>query len=258
MSNLILAWRNHVDDATLTASSEASVRPATNLQDENGGTYWQTVDGVDSGVTLDIDAGSAVTWRAFGAFRTNFTTAMTWTIALGTSPGASDVYSSGSVSGGIAAGYNQAIHVADQDYSARHCRITLGDGANPDTFLRVGLLYAGPIFQPGFNIAFGWSVGREDRSRMLVSRGGQKWPIDGPRPRILDFSLEFQTDAEVFDDLLELDRLQGVTGNVLAIPRPGGTYVGKEAVFGTMTMTERPRNAIHRYWSRRFTVEERL
>lgn len=241
----------------ITASSEIAARPVTNLLDDHGGNYWQTADAVTD-AWFDVDAGEPVTWRAFGIFRTNLTTAATWRITLGSTKGGASIYDSGTISAGIVAGYNQALHVASADQLARWCRVRIIDDDNPDTFLRVGLAFAGPIFRPGINIAYGWSIGRDDRSRMLVSRGGQKWPIDGPSPRIIDFSLEFQTDAEVFDDLLELDRLQGITGNVLAIPRPDGSHVGKEAVFGTLTATERPRNPHFGYWSKRFTIEERL
>ncbi|GGG51765.1 hypothetical protein GCM10010964_43680 [Caldovatus sediminis] len=79
MSNAVFGWNNHLLTAALTAGSEASELPVSNLVTEHGdpASSWQTAVGVltpQAGAWFAADTGLANSrWRAFALARTNLT-----------------------------------------------------------------------------------------------------------------------------------------------------------------------------------------
>lgn len=255
----MLGWQNRVADGAVTAGSELTTRPVANLQNDQGAERWQTAGALTAagGAYFDIDAGSAVTWRAFGVFRTNLTTAATLRVLLGTTKGASDVYDSGTVSG-VAVGYGQLIHAAASDQTARYCRIQVDDAANPDGNIQIGLAYAGPVWQPAIGLQFGAQQGRDSDRDEVVTKGGQEFPSFNFARRWWGIELVTTDEAEAHEQIAELDRIAGLGGNALLIPMPGGAYQQRQAVFGRLAQSSPislPQFDFYR-WSGRF--EERL
>ena len=253
-------YENRLPTATLTAGAELASTPSSFLANDQGSDRWTTPGGVVTaagGAYVDIDAGAAVDWRLFGAFRTNLSTAATVTITLGTSAGASDVYSSGALSG-IVAGFNQRVHDAGADYSARYCRFAFDDSANADAQIAVGLIYAGPAFLPARQFNLGWPFGRAGSATRAATRGGAIHPSPRALARSGAFAFDFLTEAEAMVEILEIDAHARAAGNVLLIPKVGGTYEQRQAVFGLLTPDGLPAEIGFNRWRYAFTMTERL
>lgn len=259
-ANALIGYVNRIESGVLTAGSAESERPIADLAKVSGGDYWQTTAGTVS-TWFQCDAGSAVEWRLFGLFRTNLTTAATVRWMLGTTAGASDVLDTTAAAANIQAGYGQTVQALGQGYSARYLRCEIADAGNPDGFLRVPLAFAGPAWQPGRNFSYGWSIGWEDPTEMDETIGGQEIARLGPPARrVLELAFDLVGESVVHGTLLEIDRLKGRTGNVLAVPRPdqAAAIVNREAVFGRLGDNARPSNPGFQLWAKRYRVRERL
>ena len=253
--NALLGWTNRIAAGALSAGSETTAAPVANLADDQGASAWQTAGALTS--WFQVDAGAPVTWRAMGIFRTNLTTAATVRWKLGTTAGAADVADSLAQSG-IVAGYNQLTYEFGQDYTARYLRIEITDLANPDGFLKVGLAYGGPMFQPTRNFSYGAAIGRESEVAEVVSRGGQEFPTHNWSRRAWDLAFDFLSEDEAYQQVLELDRVARFGGNVLIIPRPGSPYQQRAALFGRLKNVAAIVVANAAVFSYRFRLTERL
>src|SRR5690606_21756519 len=114
--------------ATFRAGSQVQAAPASNLATNIGAEPWQTagVRTADNGAWVGIDAGKDVPWRAFWIGRSNLTDSAEVRFLLGTSEGAGDIYDSGLLTG-LVPGYQQLVHLAPEEVTARHLRIEVND-----------------------------------------------------------------------------------------------------------------------------------
>lgn len=258
-SGPLIGYENRLIGANITSGSAGSATPASNLATNLGSDPWQTAGDVTvaNGAWAQADAGEAVTWRALWIGRSNLTSDATVRFMLGTTAGDDDVYDSGPLTG-IEPGYQQLVHVLDAEVTARHFRLEIDDAANPDGFIRVGLAYAGPVFQPERGLSYGASFGVAGMRRDITTRGGQLYPSALYQQRQWDVSLDFLREAEMYDEGLEIQRHAEIGGNVLFVPRPGNLQAQKETVFGMIQSraTFGFPNYAQRAWP--FTVTERL
>jgi hypothetical protein len=235
--NAMIGWVNHIRSGAVSAGSETTAQPAVNIQSDHGAEAWQTAGIVTSGAGawLSIDAGTAADWRALVLARTNLTADATLRWRLGDADG--DVYDSGTLPAGVVPGYGQAVHVLPQTVRRRYMRVDIDDPANPDGFIRIGLAYGGPVWQPSINIGPGSSIGREQGGTEVVTRGGQEYVKQDWQRRACDIELEALSDSEAIRDIYELDRIARAGGNVLLIPRPGSPHLARETIFGRLRET---------------------
>lgn len=234
-------WLNAVTSGALSVVSAAANMGAGNLQDDqcSPDSAWQTPSGTVTGAWLVIDSGSASSiWQAFGLFRTNLTAAATvhWKVGntLTTGRVSSPSYDSGSISAGIAPGYLQSLVVPAAVQTGRYCEVQIDDSANPDSFINIPAVYAGPLFMPGASISFASTFGRTDITDEVVTRGGQEFPINRSISRVQSVALASITVAETWASVMELDRVARAGGNVLFTPDVTSATLNNEAVFGRL------------------------
>ena len=67
--------------------------------------------------------------------------------------------------------FQQTVKVLPSRQNARYLQVTVGDSTNPDNFLRVGLAFAGTLWTPGNNFAYGATNGFQNDSDVPVTRG---------------------------------------------------------------------------------------
>lgn len=255
----IFGYRNNLKGATFRTGSQVQAAPASNLATDIGAEPWQTagVRTADNGAWVEIDAGKDVSWRAFWIGRSNLTDAAEVRFLLGTEEGAGDIYDSGWMSG-LQAGYQQLVHVADADVMGQHLRIEVDDPDNPDGFVRIGLAFGGPVFQPTHGIEYGASFGVAGLRQDITTRGGQTYPVALYQQRQWQVSFPALTEEEMYAEGLEIQRCAEMGGNVLFVPRPGNGLEQQETVFGMLQSRATfgfPQWGL-RSWA--FTVTERL
>lgn len=247
MSVSLFGWENYAKVAVLASGSAESNLGVGNLANNQGSAEaaWQTLSGVKQdvdGAWLIIDMGSTVPWRAFGLFRTNLTVTslVRWKVGSTLSAGrlvAPLAYDSGWDAAGIEPGYLQSVTVADTPVSGRYCELALSDTTNTDGFLNIPLVFAGPVFQPLSGITYASSVGRDDQTLELVTRGGQEYPIPLWNKRHWQIAMDGIRSNELWESVGELDRAARAGGNILFVPDYTSGYIQREAIFGRLKST---------------------
>jgi hypothetical protein len=235
MSSLF-GWENHARSAIITASAALPGLGPGQLQNDHGATStsWQTPAGTTSAWLL-VDAGAALSWRALGVFNTNLTTAATLRWRLGNDPGfATALQDSGTLSGTIAAGFRQGLHILPSAVTARYLRLDIADPANPEGALRVAQLYAGTAVAALRSISRQSAFLRIADAPSLTTRGGQEFPLLRHARRAWQVSLPALAQSEVWPLVHALQQAAEDGRNILFVPFPAGPDSAREAVFGRL------------------------
>jgi len=250
---MIIAHDNEWPAATLTESAQVSSLPAENTQVMPVRKPWRV--SATSGY-IDADFGAAVSLQDFAMPWSNLTTAATHRIELSTvSAGANDVLDTGTVSAGVLAGYPEVYYSHASALSAQYMRWTFTDATL--TFLDIGYIFAGVGWRPTRGPAIGDAVRWADGSDIEETIGGQLLTNTGPRFRVADFELNGNSESEVMTNALELDRLQGITANVLVRLDPTNYPVAK-TIFGPLVQATPIIAATFASARKRYSVRQRL
>lgn len=173
-------------------------------------------------------------------------------------------YDSGVINAGISVvagiGYQQSFLGLPSAVTGQFARVDIYDPSNPDGFINIPLVYAGPVFQPLTNFDFSSVFGRTDGTIEMTTRGGQEFPITPYSQRQWQVSLQGIRVSEAMPIVLQIDAAARTNQNILWVPFPTGQYAGMEVTFGRVKPTAGisfPYGAADRR-SYKFTVSERL
>jgi hypothetical protein len=192
-------------------------------------------------------------FRACGAFRTNLTSTGTMTVsALAT--GSIPVVASATFVNG------QAVALFSTDVAADSLQIAFSDPSNPDNHLNIPLIYAGPLWFPTTAMSWASTMGRDDVTDSVVTRGGQTYVNMRATFRRWEIALDGIRTTEAYTQVDVLDRASRVGGNVLGIADTTSANMRFEATFGILKATADVSfplgTAIRRSWRAR--LSERL
>lgn len=283
MSLIFAGAPNRADEAVLTPGSEQPGLPATNLQDRQITRPWRTATTDPASTWLEVAFGANRTVGAVALVRHNFSQGSTWRVKVADDPTFQNLkYDSGDLEvwpnfeefGTQAWGTFQwggvlpqevaeqitlsAYHLLPEQVVATHVRIEISDDSNPDGYLQVGRLVAGPYYRPSRNMDWGWSIGFEDPSEVSKSRGGQTWIDVAERFRVLRFSVANLSEREAFNNIFDhLLRRKGTTGDLLVIPdstRPDQFH--NLALYGRMRSLDPITNPAWEAYETSFEIEE--
>lgn len=235
MTGALFGYVNIAKTATITANSEAL--PGTNVAEDTGSpsVAWQTLAGdlttVD-GALLKIAPASAQTWRVFGVFRTNLTASAVVTFSLYNNGSPPTLVWSATAS--PVAGFGQAVAAAASNQTADFLQITIDDATNPDNFLNVPQVFAGPGWAPSRSIGFSSSVGWDASQADVRTRGGQLYRDLLSRKRRWNIQLDSMSESEAWLDADPLLRTAATGQNVMFIPDTGSSYIQRTSLFGTI------------------------
>lgn len=254
MSNMVLGYQNNVMAAAITVSAADPGLGGDQLQNDQGSaaTAWQTQG--TSGAIL-LTCGADVTWQLFGLFRTNLTPAAvcTWYVIDGVA--GVEV----GLSSPVTAGFGQTILMAPLAYTGERMQVNISDPTNPDGFLNIPLMYAGPAFQPVRNYSWDSSPNRIGQVGKSLTRAGGTIIRPDWTKRTFDLSLSAITAGDLPQfQAAELYARQG--NNVLFVPNPEASSIGVDAIYGEMEsasgFTYPHQSTQARGW--RATITERL
>lgn len=242
MSNLFLGWPNRIDEAALSGGAWLSGLPLANLKERALSKVCRSVNASTGSTVIDLDLGQARSLRALALQNHNLSQAGSWRVKLGSSAGASDIYSgsyqsawslsfdSGQLEWG---GNNWWDGMVDDDYirhpyiapmllstwySARYVRIEISDAANPDGYIQMGRIFVGSGFVPAIGARYGLSEGWEDLSRLDYTLSGALVADIGRRRRWAKFELGYIRQADEAPIVHEMLRRLGTAGEVLYLP----------------------------------------
>lgn len=284
MASILIAYRNHVDTATLSGGVWSGSLPAANLADPQPSKPARTVGTDPSATTVSLDFGATMPIRFVALLRHNLTQSGRWRVRLGAEPSlAEPIYDSGVVgiwpaavpfgvgqwgefnwggrfgAGEIETYGAQAILPIDAAVRARHLRIDLDDAGNVAGYLQAGRLVAGPAWQPTINLQYGWSIEQVDESEVRRSRGGQAYVNARPKYRRMRFTIDHLEKDEMFGHAYELERLKGKGGDIFVIADPEDlTHAHRHTLYGALAESAPIVNNLPGRYARRFVVEELL
>jgi hypothetical protein len=230
-----MLWDNAIDRATLVASTESGSLVAANLLSNlkakvwrstnvNAGVIctWTQAEPVSCVVAAFNNLTSAATMRVYGythptdvlpAFDTGAVVCAAapglgqfmWGMPLGENfyqRGGASLFSYGYGSYGVV--WIPGAH------AVRKLEVHFYDLNNPDTYIEVGRLIAGPVWSPTYNFSFGHSVTFVDSSKNKRTESGDLRGERGPKWRRIEFELG-NMNSEDRAALLRMIRYNGVT-----------------------------------------------
>jgi hypothetical protein len=195
---------------------------------------------------FNIDLGASnIPVRMIGVARHNLTRDALARITAGTTPGGTDLYSTGwipvwpavylpedleweddnfwtgQLSDEEIVGYpSHGMHDALVNIRARYWTIEINDAANPDGYVELAHLRLGTIWSPERNLAPGAQLVWEDRTVSATSLGGVLYSETRPPARVLRLALKGITRVEAFGALLDAQRLLGTHTPFWVVPSP--------------------------------------
>lgn len=259
---------NLADLAVLTVSSNIAAAPASMMQNPHTTRRWigsngsseyilavfdtvdfafQTIDtiglfkcaGVFDGTLRDLSSAAVTRVRLSSADLTG---------------DAGDLLDTGSLSGQIS--YGALVKLLDSPVSAVALKIDLTEGGA--SILEAGRLVIGVRSSFETNFQYGWSFGFSDLSRLRKSAGGQTFVDLDERYRVLSVNFSMLTQAERLGFVQDLDRLNGVSTDVLFVTDTDSADLGRDSVWGlveSMTPVTQPHFDL---FAKTYAISERL
>lgn len=234
--NAVFSWVNLSDAAMLSGGGAVSTLPVQNLQDPQPRKVYRTI-GTSAFAIADLGSAQAADLLAIAG--TNLSTGATGlrVRASNTDPTCTSslVYDSNGDSGLIKLGpdpryLGNVFFLFGATQTARYWRIDVTDASlgNVD----IGRLWIGPKFVPNSNITVGYGLGYDDTGAQGRSVYGQLHIRTGAKSRHAKLQLDFLSEAEAKASMFEMQRLAGVTGDVLFIENPISAFAIVMAFIG--------------------------
>lgn len=226
MANLALGYQNFVPSGVITASASTPGLGADQLQNDQGNASAALQIPATSGtITLNYTG----SYAAFGLFRTNLSPSGVVTFAV--MNGNTVVYSGTALP--PQPNYGQVVLVASVAVSGTSVQVTISDPSNPDGFLNIPLMYAGPALQPTRNFDYQSAPGRTNQLVRADTRsGGALFRSDWIK-RTFDVSLPSLTPTEI-EAVRDMDFIARQGANILLVPNPDAPTIARDALFGEM------------------------
>lgn len=251
MGSIAIATPEIGDLATIGASSESSAMVAANLQTIQPGDKWRSTA---ASAVLNIDLGSAKSFNLVSLLYNNFSSACTWRVRAANSSAVlvstTVPYDSSTVRAWPHTGletdwdYTHAVlWLGGSPQTFRFIRIDISDpsprppagssAAVSVSYVQAGRLIVASARQPTTNLLWGWSLGWNDLAQFQQAANGAIYPDPRGMHRALSFSLDFNTEAEVYDWMFQIDRRRGSHRDLFVIRDPDEpTQIMNQSIYG--------------------------
>lgn len=260
-----ILYDNLADTATVTASSWVAAAPPATLQNEHVSRRWKGRLGASEYVLVDLGAATAIDTIALlgcqaivGDTQANMTAAATTRVRVSTADAmglAGDAYDSGLAAGRVRAAYGALVVHRPAPVTGRYVRIDLAQ-ASAEAIL-AGRLVIGLRSAFAVNFGYGWSYGYADLSRTKKSAGGQTYIERDDRYRVLNLNFEFVDPAERYGFVDEIDRINGLSRDILFVIDPASSEPDRDTLWGLMTDLSPPTEPYLNLFSKSYRIEER-
>lgn len=228
---LRIGYLNRADDpGVVTASTAETLLPAANLQDPDPRILWRSTA---SPASIFVDMGSSLAVHCVAIMRCNLDAASTFRVRVSVADptAATNVHDSTALASGLDPNYPTLVYAIDSAATGRYVRIDLTQ-ASP--LPEAGRLFVGRLWSPSSNMQFGWRPVSRDPS-VRTRSAGQAIFIDAKtRERGYRFRLAGLTEDEGFDELEEINRLNGSKHDLLVIRDKDSSDLGRDTIWGLL------------------------
>ncbi len=254
-----LFYKNYIEDATLTASSEAGSLSKENLKKYKLSKIWRTSSLVGEYISADLGQQVGINMVAFWAH--NLTTAATIRIRISNDPSfATTLYDhthyawqpitgfdEGNFDEGgfdglpILSDYNgfpyYTLIQLDASYNGRYIRLDFTDALNPDGYIQGGYLACGYMFNTTYDISIPSDLPSwVDPSTQYETESSDLWVAKKPKYRIASYIFEFLSKSECLITFDDLSRIIGGSRPIIILYFSSDTiYQYRYAMYGLIT-----------------------
>lgn len=247
MANISFGYQNRTDEGTLSGGSWMVSLPLSNLQDRVIAHVARSADAQIASTQFDLDLGQS--GRFIGAIALlghNLTVLAkirlrgadtqanlaagplydsgwvdVWpdgVIPLADLEWEEDNFWLGTLTAEQRAAYNTPfVHTFTRTIQ-RWWRVEIDDTTNSAGYVQVGRLFLSDLWSPATNMSYGTELSVEDRSETDTALGGVEYFTEQARYRVTRLSLDWLSAEEAYSRMLEIQRVLGVTGELLVIP----------------------------------------
>jgi hypothetical protein len=232
LGNAALGLSNYIDLTTtvLTANAALATAPVTYLQNPHVGKKWRD-NAVATFVSADLASARSIdAVMLAGVSGTN----PAFIVKLGTTSGASDVFTSGSVSGlpYYDPDYQLFVYLLTAPLSARFVRVDISEAAVP--YIEAGRWFVGLRNTFITNYQPTWTRNVVRNSQDVIGVGGQTY-VDlraGYTRQQAQFDFAEETEREGFiDDIFTAIKNQGHK-DMLWVMNPDSTNLSRDCIWG--------------------------
>lgn len=266
MSRAQILYQNLADAGTVTASSWIASAPPAILQDFHISRRWEGRNGDTESITFDLGSAQSIDtvclFGCQGIFASGDQSNLTETAIRRVRLSATDptgvlgeLYDSGSAAGHIKEAYGAMVELLSSPVTARYGIIDLSQ-AGADALL-AGRNVIGLRNPFTINFGWGWSYGYGDLSRKKKSAGGQTFIDRDDRYRILNLNFESLDEADRNSFVHEIDRLNGISSDVLFVIDPASTDITRDTIWGLIQDMSLPSQPNLAFFTKPYNIEER-
>ena len=261
MTNILIAYQNRTDEGTLSNGTWLSTLPLVNLQNRLVQRVARSNGATLAATKFDMDFGAAKTIGVVALVVHNFSVSAKVRICADDAAdfatptydsGWVDVWPAGQIpqdlleweednfwlgtlSANARAGYQSPfIHVPSAAQTYRYWRVEIDDTTNTDGSVHIGRLFMSATWTPTINYSYGAGLVYKDTTPIETSLSGAEYFDVRGTAREFSFTLEGLTNTEAYDIVLQLQRVAGISGEILQIPDmddttriPARSYVGR-------------------------------
>lgn len=149
------------------------------------------------------------------------------------------------------------VHKLPQFYTIRYARISIDDPANEFGFIEAGRGFFGTSWTPTYNMPFGWNIQWNDLSETERARSGAMFVTKRNSYKVLNFTLDYLSEEEMYDNAFALDREYGENNGILVIPDiDNNARLMDQMVYGLSTQLTPVTNRIFNVFQKRYRIEE--
>lgn len=264
--NITLAWNNRTDAGTLSGGSWLASLPLTNLQNRQVQKVARSTNATNASTQFIIDLGQARNIGVLALVVHNISVSGKVRITASDSAGFTTTYYNsgwvsvwpagmipqslleweddnfwlGTLSNNARSGYQSPyIHLLPTSQNMRYWKVEVDDTTNSDGYVQIGRLFMASTWVPTVNYSFGAGLGYTDPTPVDVSLSGAEYFDVRSRYRTFQFDLQYIAASEAYAYALDLQRLSGVSGEVLVVPdstdttnQPYRAFVGRLVQMG--------------------------
>lgn len=258
---------NLADDATVTASSWIISAPPSRLQNAHTSRRWQGSSGATEYVLATWTTAQSIDViellkcaKLVSGIESAMTSAAIVRVRVSSvdlTGAAGDLYDSG-ISPQLVfidEAYESLAVFLAAPVSAKAVRIDLTEaGAEA---IKAGRLVIGLKDTFSINYSYGWAFGFNDLSRITRSAGGQTFIDREITYRVLNVNFEYLDETERYDFIIETERLNGLSSDVLFITNIATTHPSRDSVWG-LVQDMSPATQSFTFFSKSYSIQERL
>lgn len=241
MKNVHIAFPNRIDASTLSGGSWLTSLPLNNLKNKRLSKLARSSNCLTSSTKFIIALPSAKSIDVVALVAHNLSADANIRIsANGTSSFAPPAFDSGwipmwpdgflpseqleweddnfwlgTLSEEAVAGYRTPFsYFLASTQSYQYWQVEIDDTANPDGYISIGRVFLGLAFVPTINMSYGVGLQVNDATTYETSLTGEEFYDSRQRYRIYQFSLDWLTESEAYQNVLDMQRLMGTSGEI--------------------------------------------